>query len=109
MDEVQAGVIGIISQLTAMTGSKDFVVRLHSDNALEFVTQRFSDHINSQGIFKTKTVPHNPASNGRAARAVQSFETCSFGILHRGRLGAAILAVLHLGSRTVSTRRRTGK
>ena len=86
VDEVQAGVIGIISQLTAMTGSKDFVVRLYSDNALEFVTQRFSDHINSQGIFKTKTVPHNPASNGRAERAVQSLKCAALAFFIEGGL-----------------------
>ena len=86
MDEVQTGVLAIISQLTAMTGSKDFVVRLHSDNALEFVTQRFSEHINSQGIFKTKTVPHNPASNGRAERAVQSLKRAALAFLIEGGL-----------------------
>ena len=86
VDEVQAGVLAIISQLTAMTGSKDFVVRLHSDNALEFVTQRFSEHINSQGIFETKTVPHNPASNGRAERAVQSLKRAALAFLIEGGL-----------------------
>ena len=85
------------------------MVRLHSDNALEFVTQRFSEHINSQGIFKTKTVPHNPASNGRAERAVQSLKRAALAFPHRGRPGAAVLAILHLGSRVVSARRRIGK
>ena len=62
----------MLSHLAAMAGSKDAVVRIHSDNALELVTENMVKQINARGIFKTVAVPYNPCfkSKSRACSAI---------------------------------------
>ena len=76
----------ILAQLSAITGTKDSVVRLHSDNGLELVTSRFNEAINKKGIFRTTTVPYNPSSNGRAERQVQALKRGALQFLIEGGL-----------------------
>ena len=75
LDTVLTATEQIQSPLMYLGGDRSPVVRLHSDNALEFVAERFSTEIKNKGykgIFKTVTVPRNPASTGRAERQVQA-------------------------------------
>ena len=76
----------ILAQLSAITGTKDCVVRLHSDNGLELVTSRFNEAINKKGVFRTTMVPYNPSSNGRAERQVQALKRGALQFLIEGGL-----------------------
>ncbi|OLP88022.1 hypothetical protein AK812_SmicGene30703 [Symbiodinium microadriaticum] len=86
LDTILTATEQILGHLTYLGGDRSPVVRLHSDNALEFVAERFSTEINNKGIFKTVTVPHNPASNGRAERQVQALKRAALQLLLEGHL-----------------------
>ena len=61
-EEVVAATIDIIAQVHSMAGCRPEVVRLHSDNAAEFVSATTRDEA---------AVPYEHASNGRAERAIR--------------------------------------
>ena len=86
LDTILTATEQILSHLMYLGRDRSPVVRLHSENALEFVAERFSTEINNKGIFKTVTVPHNPASNGRAERQVQALKRAALQFLLEGHL-----------------------
>ncbi|OLP85945.1 Retrovirus-related Pol polyprotein from transposon TNT 1-94 [Symbiodinium microadriaticum] len=70
-EEVVAATFDIIAQVHSMAGCRPEVVRLHSDNAAEFVSKTMCDEAAKKGLYKTTSVPYEHASNGRAERAIR--------------------------------------
>ena len=70
-EEVVAATFDIISQVHSMAGCRPEVVRLHSDNAAEFVSTTMCEEAARKGLYKTTSVPYEHASNGRAERAIR--------------------------------------
>ena len=70
-EEVVAATFDIIAQVHSMAGCRPEVVRLHSDNAAEFVSATMRDEAAKRGLYKTTSVPYEHASNGRAERAIR--------------------------------------
>ena len=60
----------VIAQIGSMTGAVPPLVRLHSDNGKELVTQAFAEALAAISVFKTTTVPDHPQHNGKADRAI---------------------------------------
>ena len=72
--EVLAATKDVIAQISSMTGAVPPLVRLHSDNGKELVTQAFADALAAISVFKTTTVPYNPQQNGKAERAIRDLK-----------------------------------
>ena len=71
---VVAAIKEIISQIGAMAGAVPPVVRFHSDNGRELISELLVQELGAAGIYKTVTVPYNPQQNGKAERAIRDLK-----------------------------------
>ena len=81
------------------------LLRLHSDNAKEYISGKLADILQQKGVVNTTTAPHTPAQNGKAERInltlmqkVRAWLNASGADLRLW--GAAIVAAAYVYNRT---------
>eukprot|EP00971_Amphidinium_carterae_P352616 6492676-Amphidinium_carterae.1 len=95
-DDSAGDLPGSIEQLEAVLkpwkdeGSSKCVLRVHSDNAAELVSQTVKGMLGEHSIFQSTTAAHSSSSNGRAECAIRVVKSMIRRALHSSNLPAFV-------------------